>query len=569
MQFLSLRSSLLLFCVIVGIAVNGAAKASEFGDCNNPAYLAKFDARLARETGFLCVETGRTPVRSDAGTTHIRIVQHLVADWATRPGAMRSFKQGVDASAAAMASLGSFRISDVTILLVDGYGPGGGSENFGDIAAWTNFAPESECHITIWLLGAGATASYGAAVVSHELFHCVQRSSLSRAQLDSAATLGAAGGGTWWQEGSADWFSTVAVTPPRYIGDRVSVFDRDSPRTALNRMSYDAYVFFAWMGGARGRESVMPFLRAMASSAGESAQRAAMTAALPADQWLRFAEDYRDQRIRDGRGGSIGSTPQAGDAYDWENTRTQRVDLAPFVLKRANITVRCGRWRFNPQPRRFHAVKAGGTETWTDFPATIDAMDGNTREFKFVGMAASATPIALQIAGTREAGCEQCAATREIDRCLIGTWQMTVDGMQQWMREHITQVRVTGTSLVDNTMMLNEDRSFITGASQVSAHLETVRSDPRATGSGTLHGQISGRWSAARGQFNLCPDAGDMSGTIKVNIHGQTITRPMPVTRLQPSTRSYVCAGNSLRITTSMGSAGTATSVYTKVSGPR
>lgn len=561
-------ASLFLFC-IAGLFAVAPVNASEFGDCNDPAYLVKFDARLGRDSDFLCVETGRTPVTSDAGTTHIRIVQHLVADWATRPGAMRSFKQGVDASATAMSSLGSFRISDVTILLVDGYAPGGGSENFGDIAAWTNFTPGGECRITIWLLGSGATASYGASVVSHELFHCVQRSSLTTTQLNSAATLGAAGGGTWWQEGSADWFSTVAVSPPRYMSDRVSIFDRDSPNKALNRMSYDAYVFFAWMGGARGRESLMPFLRAMASSASESAQRSAMTAALPADQWLRFAKDYLDRRIRDGRGGSIGSTPQTGDTYDWTNTRTQRIDLAPFVLKRANITFRCGRWRVDPRPRKFHAAKAGGSETWADFPATIDALDGNVREFRFAGMAASASAVALQLTGTREVACLECAAIREIDRCMIGTWQMTVDGMQQWMREHISQVRVTSASLAGNTMTLNEDRSFSTGESQVSAHLETVRSDPRATGSGTLHGQITGRWSAAGGQFNLCPDAGDMDGTIKVNIHGRTITRPMPATRLQPSSRPYVCAGNSLRITTSMGSAGTATSVYTKVSGPR
>ncbi len=569
MQILSLRSGFLLLLMTIGSIIPGAAEASEFGDCNDPHYLAKFDARLASESGFLCVETGRTPVASDAGTTHIRIVQHLVSDWAARPGAMRAFKQGIDASAAAMTSLGSFRISDVTILLVDGYAPGVGSENFGDIAAWTNFSPGGECHITIWLLGAGATASYGAAVVSHELFHCVQRSSLTTAQLNSAATLGAAGGGTWWQEGSADWFSTVAVSPPRYMTDRVSVFDRDSPRKALNRMSYDAYVFFAWMGGARGRESVMPFLHAMASSANESAQRAAMTAALPADQWLRFAKDYLDQRIRDGRGGSIGSTPQTGDTYNWENTRTQRVDLSPFVLKRANVTFRCGRWRVDPRPRRFHAVKAGGSETWADFPATIDAMDGTVREFRFAGMAAASTLVTLQITGTREAGCQECMASREIDRCMIGTWQMTVDGMQVWAREHLPNFRVTEASTEGNTLTLNEDRTFMTGQSHVSARGRMTTPGSTATGTAQLAGQVSGRWSATHGQFNMCPDAGAASGTVTTTIHGRTITTPMPVSPLTPYSSTYVCSGNSLRVTTAVGSVGPVTSIYTRVSGPR
>ena len=573
MPVFNFRNCFSLLLLMLCILASAPARAS-FGDCNSPAYLGLFDERLARESGFLCVESGRTPVTSDAGTTNIRIIQHLVSDWALRPGAMRSFKQGVDASATAMSTLGSFRISDVTILLIDGLAPGSGeidpdSEDFGDIVATTNTTPGGECLITLWLLSRGATASYGASVVAHELFHCVQRSSLSTAQMASSTGSGASGGGTWWQEGSADWFATVAVPTPRYISDRVAAFDDASPRTALNRMTYDAYVFFAWMGGARGRRSVLPFLRLMASSASEGAQRTAMAAALPADQWLRFAEDYLDRRIRDGRGVSIGSTPQTGDNYSWENTRTQRVELAPFVIKRANIAFQCGRWRLEPRPQRSHAVKAAGTETWGNFPTTVDAMDGNVREFRFVGMAASSAAVALQIVGTREASCEQCAASSQIDRCLIGNWQMTVDGMQQWMREKLPQVRITSASLVGNTMTLNEDRSFRTGESHVSARLETVSSDPRATGTSSLQGQVSGRWSTAGGQLTLCPDGGNVRGTAKVTMQGRTMTTPMPVTRLQPSTRPYVCSGNTFRVTTSVGSAGTATTIYTRVAGPR
>src|SRR5690242_17414077 len=113
---------LVFFC---GIAMLGTSAAwASFGNCNDSAYLAQFDARLASEHGFLCVESDRLPVTSEAGTTHIRIVQHLVADWATRPGALRAIKDGVAASVRAMGTLGGFRISDVTILLIDGFGPG-------------------------------------------------------------------------------------------------------------------------------------------------------------------------------------------------------------------------------------------------------------------------------------------------------------------------------------------------------------------------------------------------------------------------------------------------------------
>lgn len=542
-----------------------------FGNCNDSQYLAKFDERLADEPGFLCVETPRVPVTSDAGTTHIRIVQHLNSDWATRPGAMRAFKDGVDASARAMTSLGSFRISDVTILLIDGFAApvSSGSESFGSIAAWTNFAPGDECRITIWLLGSGATASYGASVVAHELFHCVQRSSLSSAQMAAAGGLGSSGGGTWWQEGSADWFSTVASAAPRYMADRVSSFDSNSPNTALNRMTYDAYVFFAWLGRARGRESLMPFLRGMASNYSEAAQHRAMVAALPADQWLRFAEDYLDRKIRDGQGASIGSTPQTGNTHEWTNTRTQRIELSPFVLKRANLTFQCGRWAINPQPRRFHAAKPGDGDAWAAIPTGLNAMDGRAREFRFAGINASSAVVNLQIAGTLEAGCQQCAGVREIDRCMLGTWEMTVDGMQQWARENLPNFQVTGTSLVGSTLTLNEDGTFSTGAARVSVTGRTTLPGSSRSATAQIAGQASGRWSAASGRFNMCPDTSAQAGSVTTVVEGRTITVPMNLGPMEPQRSPYVCSASSLRVSIPMAGAGTVNSTYRKVAGPR
>ena len=564
MRSIPLRPAFLLF-VFALCGLTAAPASASFPDCNDVGYLAKFDERLGSEPGYLCVESEHVPVTSAAGVSHIRIIQHLVSDWATRPGAMRAFKDGVTASVAAMPALGDFNLSDVTILLVDGYAPGRPKERFGDIAAWTNFSPGDECRITLWLLGSGATADYGAAVVAHELFHCVQRSNLATAQLGSGAAGGAAGGGSWWIEGSADWFSTVAVPAPDYMRDRVNAFDGDSPRVALNGMAYDAYVFFAWLGGAHRPAAVLPFLQAMASSASASAQRAAMMAALPADQWLRFAEDYLDQDIRDGQGTSIGSTPQRGDAYTWDSTRTQRIALAAFVLARADITVRCGRWRFEPTPPRFHAARPSDGTAWAPLPASLDAMDGTPREFRFAGMAASASDVQLQVAGTREAACNECGGTREIDRCLVGTWELTSHGAEQWMREHGSPVRLIGTSRQNNVMTLIDDGTFSTGAARVAAE---VQGEDNIGATARLAGQTSGRWSAAGGRFNVCPDARTLHGNVTVTVHGRPITVPMQPGPQQDSSQPYVCNGGSLHVTTPMG-AGSITSIYTKVSGPR
>lgn len=564
MQPASLRAVAMLFVLMSCVVVARPAAAS-FGDCNDEGYLKQFDHRLGGEPGFLCVESERIPVQSDAGTTHVRIIEHLLADWAARPGAMAAIKEGVAASVREMGSLGSFRISDVTILLVDGYSPTGGSERFGDIGAHTGMRPGDECRITMWLLGAGSTVANGGPVVAHELFHCVQRSSLTQPQIQSSSSSAAAGGGTWWTEGSATWFSTVAVSKPSFLSGWVSDFDASSSRTPLNLMRYEAYVFFAWLGGARGRDSVMPFLHAMAPSAGESAQRRAMVAALPADQWLRFAEDYRDQRIRDGQGADIGSTPQPGDPYTWDATRTQRIELPAFVLTRADITVRCGRWRFEPTPARFHAARPADGTTWGPLPTSLDAMDGTPREFRFVGMAASTSDVSLQIVGTREAACNECAATREIDQCLIGTWELTSHGAEQWMREHGNPVQLTSVARANNTMTLLDDGTFSTGAARVAAELQSEH----IQGRGRMVGQASGRWSAAGGRFNVCPDARTLEGTVTVTVHGRPITVPAQSGPSHDSSQPYVCSGTSLRVSMSMGSAGTVDNIYTKVSGPR
>ncbi len=550
----------LAFCSVATLPARAG-----FTDCNNRAYIAQFDARLADEPGFLCVESGRTPVTSASGTTEIRIIQHLVSDWAMAPGALRAIKNGVAASAAAMPSLGDFEFSNVTILLVDGLGPTGGSENFGDVAAWTNFLPGDECRITLWLLGPGATADYGASVVAHELFHCVQRASLSTAQMRSGGA-GAAIGGTWWLEGSADWFSTVAAPSQRFMRDRVRVFDTDSPRVALNRMAYEAYVFFAWLGGADGRESVVPFLRGMASSASEPAQRRAMAAALPADQWLRFAQDYRDQKVRDGHGADIGSTPQPGDPYTWDATRTQRIELPPFVLARADLTVRCGRWRFEGTPARFHAARPSDGTTWGPLPTALDAMDGAERTLRFVGMNTGTSAVALQVEGTREAACNQCAGTREMDRCLVGAWELTSHGAEQWMRDYGSPVKLTGLRRTNNVITLRDDGTFTTGASRIEAEAQG-EDNIRATAD--LASQASGRWSAAGGRFNVCPDTRTQSGTVTVIVHGKPITVPMDTGPQQDSSQPYTCDGASLRMNMALGSGGHVENIYVKVPEPR
>src|SRR5215510_2631391 len=97
-----------------------------------------------------------------------------------------------------------------------------------------------------------------------------------------------------------------------------------------------------------------------------------MASALPADQWLRFAEDYLDQLIRDGQGASINSTPTPGDHWEWTDSRVQNTRLDPFVLGRNRLSFHCGRWGVTPRPATSHAACPEGGAAWAAVPATID-----------------------------------------------------------------------------------------------------------------------------------------------------------------------------------------------------
>jgi hypothetical protein len=560
---------------LVGLALLVGAivyvRASErFGDCNSLDYLRLFDARLAEGLGalgrdeFLCVVPLEVPVDTPDGEKRIRVIRHVVSDWAEGPGVGAAVERGVRASAAALPRLGDFRIGNATVLLLDGFGPGGRHENFGEIAAWTNPGPNGECLITLWLLGPAARAERAGAVIAHELMHCVQFASLSAGQMGSAAPGGASGGGTWWMEGSADWFSTVALPAAPFIAGRVRRFDADSPRVALNLMTYDAFVFFAWHGGARGVESVMPFLRGMAEGSSAFAQQAAMRNVLPAAGWLQFAEDYLDRNIRDGQGASIGSTPEDGETWTFTDTRTERIALEPFVLQRGNVVFECGRWGARATPAEHHAAKP--TEgRWGPFPATVDALDGTVRRFRFAAMATASRRVDLQLNATREVSCQECAGTREIDQCLVGTWEMTSSGMAElvnpWMRG---QARVTHVA-PNTTMVLNADRTF---SSTTSGGTSAI-AGRHGNAHGVISGQGSGRWSAAGGVLNACADVNDHAGTVTGCGAGKCSTKEIRATTVRnPMRNAYECSATTLRLRVEIGRAGTFHNVFRRASPP-
>jgi len=385
--------------------------------------------------------------------------------------------------------------------------------------------------------------------------------SLTQGQMHTS-NFGSPGGGTWWIEGSAEWFTTLALPAPSYQPTRVTGFDADSPTTALNDMTYQAYVFFAWLGSsAHGPNSVVPFLQQMAASSSAGAQRTAMAAALPDAEWLRFAEDYMDRDIRDGQGVSIGSSPQDGATIEWADTRTERLALAPFTLVRRNLSVHCGRWRFAPRPSQYHAAKPP-SGAWGDLPGDLDNLANDHGDFRFVAMNASASDVVLQLAVTRTAACEECGGVRAIDECLIGQWELTVDGALAFAREHFPGRAVSVPSRVGNTLTLSRDGTFATG----QTHVEGDAVDRGVHGHAVMDSQGSGRWSAAHGQVTYCVDQASLTGQVTATARGYSGTAPISAAIPPMATHAYTCGGDTFTQTTQVGRLGAVTSTYNRLS---
>jgi hypothetical protein len=534
-----------LVFVVCALSASVAIPARAWAPACTPAYLAGFDDRFATMR-YDCVERFRAPVATRSGESVIRIIHDLNADWIADAGTMAEFERGVTSSIAAIGSLGGIDLENVTVLLADDLPPREGAEDeFSNIAAWTETTRGSECKITVYLLGPASRPEYAAWVTAHEIFHCVQTANLTEGQLASPAGLGVGGGGNWWFEGAASWFAALAVADIGNTDSEVDAFDSTSATTPLNHMAYEASLFFLWLGAEDSSAGVVRFMSAMAESSAESAQRAAMASALPQSRWLDFAEAYLDSEIRHPHGTHIGLSPQDGPVWTWSDTRTESLDLEPFVIARGTAGFDCGRWRTRVTPNEFYRARPEDGGDWSTLPTEINTTSGSGGAYRVAAINAGPARVRLVIAGTMEAGCGACMGSREIAACVIGTWQLTGGGPAEWMRAQ----RMPGNFSTSNQLVTyRRDGTFMTSAMQGTADV-TIRD---RTERGNMSAQAGGRWSTTPGNLNVCADmqafsssrGGGPSGPgnlqMSFTCSGGTLTTIQPMPRgAPPMTSTY------------------------------
>lgn len=568
------RRALSALALIYAVAAfwSPTAQAS-FGNCTDPHYLTHFDSRLAARRDVHCSVAG-TPIAlvTASGTVHVRIARLADDGYPSESETIATVGNAVGAVVRAARRLSPFSMDDTTILVGDTDSPGALSENFGTYAAtadWTDtHGRDGECYITLWRVGAHGSPEEAGPVIAHELFHCIEAATLSRAQM---ATYGAPGSddpnAKWWAEGAADWFSTLALPAPDYVHEFVDRFDKESPDTPLYKMRDAAVVFFDWLGQTQNPEDIIPFLRQMAARPGAEAQREAMSEALSADDWLQFARDYLEKSITDGRGSSIHSEPEEGAEWELGHPMFKRLSLRPFVLTRIPMSFDpCDIWTVSVIPRKSGAVsiRSGWTDSWHSPPVSLEGSNGHT----FAGMNAGNNALKINaIAVKTEDRCEhehehkhkhkhehehehehehgtgghnggtnsrttgagspppptkRCPQMRAVDRCLVGRWQLTSGGIGAMMKKEAPHgpghcgPNATCSLSTDITghpvLVLNPNGSYRhTQVYKLSQKSGTEQNDGEGWG-GTTVNQLkienSGRWYAKDGHLKLCSAAG-------------------------------------------------------------
>jgi hypothetical protein len=536
---------------LAAVLLGGAGPAAaQFLDCMSDGYLASFPEAPTAE-GLACRELFRFEVATPEGPRFMRGIADAGAGWAAPPDLVAEVERGARLAGAAFARLGSFRVDNITLLILDDVhatgdlsGPGDGAV-LGTALSDRNLPPGTppECLLTIYALAPGATDGSMATTVAHEIFHCVQGASYAGPKYQSYVA-----GGAWWIEGAAEAFAAAAVPESAAHTDRSPEFDAAvAGRVPLNDMAHEAAQFFYWLMQTRGGlAALMPFQDAMAETGGAAAQQAAMRRALSPDEWAAFAQAYADGRITHPQGGTLASAPPEGEVLTIEDAGPFPLPMAPFTLTLGRADYGCGVWANRQRPPAPQlSWKAGGD--WQELPAELDTREGGDRAWRLVALPVDEGEGGLSV--ERRAGCAPCLGSSEIDACLVGTWEVSGGGPEEWMRAQ--GIRSSFAFDGPRQMTLRRDGLFSTGGFGVTA--DEAQDGMRMEGEGEV-AAAQGTWSVTEGRLNTCIAAGGgMGGEVTIttpDTSGTMATGAPPGGSLSVG---YSCAGGELVTTLPMG----------------
>ena len=556
---------------LAGVLWLGGPALAQVPDCMAEGYIASFE--VAGVTDLTCAEVFRFAFATPEGERLVRAIADLNADWAFRPGTVAAVEAGAREAVAGLAGPGTYRVGDVTILLLsDQFAPEATRDPDARqvlAQAWDPLdRAASECRMTLFLWGAGGVTEDFPMTLAHELFHCVQYATLSP---DQMATLGAQG--DWWIEGSAEAFAAHAIAESRGTADWGADFNAAvAARTPIHEMSYEAVIFFYWLIQHRGIGGLMPYLAGMSGEGGAAGQRAAMRDALSDAEWLDFAEAYVDETIAHPHGQALGLEGRfPNEAVQVSASGRTRMSFEPFAVISGLADYDCGRW----ENRLGEANLSSRLESQADWAAgwraEMDTRDGAESALRFAALETGDAPRDVDLRVRRLAACAPCQGSTEIDQCLVGNWEGDT-------RPLLDMLRRAGAPLSRNAMgpiylQVNEDGTFVTSDVPIDFQTRTVDEDGETTVDVTgTAGRSSGRWSIlGPGRLAGCADLRDATvaeGAVEGPEFSGTVALFGPPGGGEEGSVSYVCGPEAMATQVQMGRFGAVEFPFVRLSPP-
>jgi hypothetical protein len=539
--------------LVAWLALCTAGLAEGLADCKSEAFRTAL--KLEPGYGFDCVEIARVTPPVDGARWTIRALRNASTD----ESYVKSYADEYMAAASAaflawepyVSGLG-FNYGNVSIVFTD---PEGSEVDFLSLvvghgyllgaAHADGFSFPQDCIVSVNM--ELMTKQEVAAIrsnIAHELFHCVQFWSLPAAALTPGG-----GNQAWWQEGTANFFTALAVPDAKRTAVDAAAFLSSINTKPLTLQAYHSTIFFAFLN-QQGMSTLDAFFKGLATKPGEMAQMQATEQALGDKMLQEFAEAVVDGTI---------ALPSGYVFPALENPVPQVFSVdGQFEASKTSFTIDARLLSFIggsfavADGARYGVRKSEGGP-WGDMPNLVEPVTcSEPVEFlatRFVGTSIAETMGAPFIA-TRYAECHVCQALTEADQCLVGKWKLRNDSLLSYLKLAATDMKDVRYSSVAGTIILSVTpdgkAQWITDGLDIGAQITVKELFWDIDIEVEMDGIVSGRWSTGGSEMHFCAEGVDATYTSRVRMPGMeedVVTESLPP---QDSYMTYECSPNAL-----------------------
>ncbi|HMS96127.1 MAG TPA: hypothetical protein PKA03_13090 [Tabrizicola sp.] len=518
----ALRAIVLL--VIVWLAQAAAVSAEGVADCKSEAFRAAL--KLEPNFGFDCEEISRITPPVDGGRWTIRALRNA----STEEGYVKVYAEAYMSAAEAafiawepyVTGLG-LKYGNVSIMFTD---PEGSEIDFLSHVAGEGFVMGAahadgfsfpqDCIVSVNMeIMAKAEIVDMTANIAHELFHCVQFWSLPPAAVSPGE-----GAQAWWQEGTANFFTALAVPGAVRTAVGAETFLATIHEKPLTQQGYNSTIFFAFLN-QQGMPMLDAFFKGLATVPGETAQMHATEEALGEKTLQEFAEAVMDGTIALPSGFAFPAFENP-EPFIFAQDGQFEAGKIPFTIDARQISFIGGSYAVAQIVYQARQAEGGA---WGSMPNLVEpATCKEPVEFlvtRLVGTSIGQT-MGSPFVATRYAECHICQTLPEQDQCLIGTWKLRDQSMLSYLMQATADSKNVLFNEVKGTVTLKVEPAgkAVWTSTNLKVHAGIIPDDfPVAvTVDVETNGTLEGRWSTSGSDMHFCAErtSGTHKSTVKV-----------------------------------------------------